>query len=605
MATTAPAASNPRWTEPSAGSAFGGGRGGRRGGGGGRRGGRNRGSARKASGEASADTPSGSTAAKEKEKAKEPPKEDASSSSKKEEPKQAEVKKEEPKKEEKPTLEARLTDKKRGSKPANTISTPAPTPAPPPGPPPATTTPKEKARPSRRRSAQPVAQPTAPAPPVINTSVPKINIAATSSPTSSKKRRAGRPSPLKPSSSQSSLLAPHTAPLPPAAAKGLGLQPPNSARADIDAFVERVRASVISNEGRPSTPGSHIDWAGDDEDDGLPDLDDWGVTSMKDASQEVEMISPIIVDGLKLTPLPDLQPIPHTEGELSATSSPKLPIHPSLPAKPQGATPVLAHSRREKGAGIRPAGRGGKNSNANSRNPTAPPSPNPTPKYLNINGNGPPPPRNPSPHPRPPPSPRFQNLMPHPHSPNPYAQPAPFVHPYSRAHTPLQQPPANDGLGASIHAPKPADGGEITFASISGSFTDHTHTTPTPPFKELDESVNKKDESSIGGGETAFDRHLLSATHGRAHSTGRPFFGNPRFREGRGGNFNGGGRGFDKFGNGNGHANGFGQGSVNGNGNAHARTQSAPLRRPVITGDAISKLARTINGAKPVAAKEG
>ncbi len=602
MATTAPAASNPRWTEPGAGSAFGGGRGGRRGGGGGRRGGgggRSRGSARKASEEASADTPSGSTATKDKE----PPKEEASTS-KKDEPKQAEVKKEEPKKEEKPTLEARITDKKRGSKPTKITSTPASTPAPLP----ATTTSKENPRSSRRRSAQPVAQPTAPAPPVINTSVPKINIAATSSPTSAKKRRATRPSPLKPSSSQSSLLAPHTAPLPPAAAKGLAVQPPKSARADIDAFVERARASVINgSEGRPSTPGSHIDWAGDDEDDGLPDLDDWGVTSVKDASQEVEMISPIIVDGLKLTPLPDLQPIPHTEGELSATSSPKLHVHPSLPSKPQAATPVLPHSRRDKGAGIRPVGRGGKNSTANSRNPTAPPSPNPTPKYLNVNGNGPPPPRNPSPHPRPPPSPRFQNLMPHPHSPNPYAQPAPFVHPYSRAHTPLQPPPANDGLSASIHAPKPADAGEITFASISGSFTDHTHTTPTPSFKELDDNANKKNEGSIGGGETAFDRHLLSATHGRAHSTGRPFFGNPRFREGRGGNFNGGGRGFDKFGNGNGHVNGDGQGSVNGsgNGNGHARTQSAPPRRPIITGDAISRLARTINGAKPVAAKEG
>ncbi|KAI6035230.1 hypothetical protein F5J12DRAFT_778731 [Pisolithus orientalis] len=48
-------------------------------------------------------------------------------------------------------------------------------------------------------------------------------------------------------------------------------------RHDIEALVERVRAVAMA-ENRPTTPGSHIDWAGD-EDDSLPDLDDWGVTT--------------------------------------------------------------------------------------------------------------------------------------------------------------------------------------------------------------------------------------------------------------------------------------------------------------------------------------
>ncbi|KAL0949594.1 hypothetical protein HGRIS_009642 [Hohenbuehelia grisea] len=74
-------------------------------------------------------------------------------------------------------------------------------------------------------------------------------------------------------------------------------------KVDITALVERVRASAMA-ENRPSTPGSHIDWAGDD-DDSLPDLNDWGVTTSS-GIKKVEEISPIFVDGLK--PLPDPEP---------------------------------------------------------------------------------------------------------------------------------------------------------------------------------------------------------------------------------------------------------------------------------------------------------
>ena len=71
------------------------------------------------------------------------------------------------------------------------------------------------------------------------------------------------------------------------------------ARNDIDALVERVRAVAMDN--RPSTPKNHIDWAVDD-DDTLPDLDDWGVTTSALTTTQLEVISPIIVDGLRSLP---------------------------------------------------------------------------------------------------------------------------------------------------------------------------------------------------------------------------------------------------------------------------------------------------------------
>jgi hypothetical protein len=65
---------------------------------------------------------------------------------------------------------------------------------------------------------------------------------------------------------------------------------------------------------RPSTPGSHIDWAGD-EDDSLPDLDDWGVPSSSVAptnpdpgktanieKAQLQLMSPILDDSLKQLP---------------------------------------------------------------------------------------------------------------------------------------------------------------------------------------------------------------------------------------------------------------------------------------------------------------
>ncbi|KIM68697.1 hypothetical protein SCLCIDRAFT_1208894 [Scleroderma citrinum Foug A] len=77
-------------------------------------------------------------------------------------------------------------------------------------------------------------------------------------------------------------------------------------RHDIEALVERVRAVAMA-ENRPTTPGSHIDWAGE-EDDSLPDLDDWGVITTNNTvnGEQNEGISPILGDALKQLPEPRL-----------------------------------------------------------------------------------------------------------------------------------------------------------------------------------------------------------------------------------------------------------------------------------------------------------
>lgn len=86
----------------------------------------------------------------------------------------------------------------------------------------------------------------------------------------------------------------------------------SSAKTNIDSLVEHVRALAMDH--RPSTPGSHIDWAGD-EDDSLPDLDDWGVPSSSIVSTnpdpgttaniekaQLQLMSPILDDSLKQLP---------------------------------------------------------------------------------------------------------------------------------------------------------------------------------------------------------------------------------------------------------------------------------------------------------------
>ncbi|TFK55854.1 hypothetical protein OE88DRAFT_666645 [Heliocybe sulcata] len=105
--------------------------------------------------------------------------------------------------------------------------------------------------------------------------------------------------------------------------------------ASVHNLVEQMRASVISH--RPTTPGSHIDWAGDD-DDSLPDLDDWGYTTKTDPGtvtlERTSIISPILEGQLK--PLPDFSEI----------SKPASPAHVSAPA-PAGAAAAGSAEKAE------------------------------------------------------------------------------------------------------------------------------------------------------------------------------------------------------------------------------------------------------------------
>ncbi|KAJ7276195.1 hypothetical protein B0H12DRAFT_1084078 [Mycena haematopus] len=325
---------------------------------------------------------------------------------------------------------------------------------------------------------------------------------------------------LRPQNSR--LSVPHTAPLP---SKDKDA-PPHLAsssfdiRNNIDALVERVRAVAMDN--RPSTPGSHIDWAGDD-DEGLPDLDDWGVTtSVGDAASvgdKDEMISPIIVDGLKPLPEPVAKP-PTPSGDLKEEipapfvmeEPQKLPqpsLHPSLPPKPV-AGPIITAPHSSRG-------------NNNRKSPVRQV---PEEQLPSGDGTGP-----------------------------------------GRSLKEKQDDGSSDsgreGLAASIHAP-----------SRSDSFTPSNSSTPPPQTRHFNPTHNR------------------AQTVGRVFPQSAPVNFNSRFsRSGtstpRGGHM------------------GAGQ---------HTRTHSSPPAgsvlnnhrsphtRPVITGDAISRLARTIARTPPISA---
>ncbi|KAJ7068084.1 hypothetical protein C8F01DRAFT_1116806 [Mycena amicta] len=225
---------------------------------------------------------------------------------------------------------------------------PSPAPAQPPvsvsAPTPASESKERSGRPKGRKPPRP-----APAVVVVESAGPSQSTESTApTPRSSNRRRRSQQLP-KPSSNPAGLkvnvpalddnllrpqntrlMVPHSAP-PPAKDTPPHLAGSFDIRHDINALVERVRAVAMEN--RPSTPGSasHIDWAGDD-DEGLPDLDDWGVKTTSE--KQDEMISPIIVDGL--TPLPDPIVKPPTPPEVNAEQ----PLHPSLPSKPVSAVHV-------------------------------------------------------------------------------------------------------------------------------------------------------------------------------------------------------------------------------------------------------------------------
>lgn len=100
---------------------------------------------------------------------------------------------------------------------------------------------------------------------------------------------------------------------------------------NIDALVERVRAAAMETN-RPTTPGSHIDWAGDD-DDSLPDLDDWGVTTSTSVTGDKAGkadISPILVDGLRPLPEPLADGQEEDKAKLEDAAPPSIAIVPPV-----------------------------------------------------------------------------------------------------------------------------------------------------------------------------------------------------------------------------------------------------------------------------------
>lgn len=64
--------------------------------------------------------------------------------------------------------------------------------------------------------------------------------------------------------------------------------PVHDLREDIRNLVDHVRSFAIENN-RPSSPSTHIDWAGDD-DDSLPDLEDWGISSKLTSDADTSII---------------------------------------------------------------------------------------------------------------------------------------------------------------------------------------------------------------------------------------------------------------------------------------------------------------------------
>ncbi|KAI9454608.1 hypothetical protein F5148DRAFT_424059 [Russula earlei] len=349
-----------------------------------------------------------------------------------------------------------------------------------------------------------------------------------------------------------------------------------SAKSNIDSLVEHVRALAMDH--RPSTPGSHIDWAGD-EDDSLPDLDDWGVppSSVPPADlkpgatasvekAQLQLMSPILDDSLKQ--------LPHSFDK--TTPSPSVGSGSLSPNIANGAPAVPAHGLDNgHGAGVAeaPSSLVGAGGNPEDRSPglSAPSS---------------------QPHPSSPPAvsqPLGASL---PSEPTPASEvgPSKDTPPHISGSTSQLPPPPSSvtppiqsgrGLADSMHAPSHA-----------------THAPCEARGTEADDEAGKEGLTASTNVPTAApDSGELSEgprsapcnapTHGRSQTLGRP----PPFSAG-------GRRGFFS-----GSSTPAGAGATKGP--HHGRTQSSPVThrrqhsRPVITVDAMTRLAKTLGTVPP------
>ncbi|KAF8232437.1 hypothetical protein L208DRAFT_1377643 [Tricholoma matsutake] len=375
--------------------------------------------------------------------------------------------------------------------------------------------------------------------------------------------------------------APHSAPVkdtPPHLTKSFDI------RNNIDALVERVRAVAMADN-RPSTPGSHIDWAGDD-DDSLPDLDDWGVTPGIPVGEKEEM-SPIIVDGLKS--LPELNVLPSYQGQQPIDGK-HPPSGGDLSGKEQkvlSAVPQLNTAEKDKSpkiASINPVSNTATQGPATAAklllHPSLPAKPTVLPEVsLPKSRHGPAamPMRKPSPQ-------RPFNA--------PAERPESILIPSTgRSTGQLQAPPDQLAAVGPLHS-APAD--DLLLKDNSSISAPLALNEPHNKEEGLSASIHapqtllESTSAPAGLGSYSSPRTTAIKTHARAHTVEKPFVSNSDFgRPSRSGYSTP-------------------QGGVSSEG-YHARTHSSPPagvmlnnhrnhhgQRPVLTGDALSRLARTI-----------
>ncbi|KAN0127096.1 hypothetical protein V8E53_015114 [Lactarius tabidus] len=338
-----------------------------------------------------------------------------------------------------------------------------------------------------------------------------------------------------------------------------------STKTNIDSLVEHVRA--LAMDPRPSTPGSHIDWAGD-EDDSLPDLDDWGVSpgsgTPADANPgpseviekaRLELMSPILDDSLKQLPqsFDKASPSPAVSGAPSPRIADAAPV-----SEVNGLED--AHNTAVSDTSSSPI-------EANEPEDHAPRSSEPSLREDSPT----------SPEPAPPS--KDQDTPPHLAS-------ADSVSPAPTSATTPPLPQSGRGLGDSIHAPPrserasseappEAHGAELECDDIGK--------------RGLTASIHAPKTSSSSDSQLSDPKpELRVPTHGRSRTLGRP----PTFSFGA------------KHGFLSGSSTPAAAARAGTKGPNHARTQSTPASRqrhgrPVLTTDAMSRLARTLGTAPP------
>lgn len=127
-------------------------------------------------------------------------------------------------------------------------------------------------------------------------------------------------------------------------------------RKEMANLVDHVRTMAMDQK-RPESPGTHIDWAGDD-DDSLPDLDDWFTTSKRPS--DTSESEPKTDDSVDMIPPPSLEAKPELEAEVPARvtviESPSTPLVEQIVPEQQQASEAEAlqpkrERRRERGRG--------------------------------------------------------------------------------------------------------------------------------------------------------------------------------------------------------------------------------------------------------------